>query len=1268
MPLESKLTSGHDPDVVEQPGDTYNDPGFGIKELSPGTTPTIDIVAIHGLDGHREKSWTADNEKLWLRDFLPQAIPGARILSYGYDAYTENSLCEQTLYGHAQDFLARLGMSRETDDTKKRPIIFIAHSLGGIILKSALIRANAAHEGHLLPRKWIYLSTYGIVFLGTPHQGTDIVPKLVSLCRRPNNILLRHLTAHSELLQEQISDFNALTAHFHIKFFYETLATTLPGHTLTIVPRSSAVVPGAVNMEPIGMHKDHNGMAKFESVNDDDFISVLSAMQDMVKKAPAAVHARWIKFYDQSEDTRNGPPIYVAKLCPSPSFVGQEKYLMRLRKFFAPENCLNTLPAWKRFLLYGMGGVGKTQICLKFIEELLSNEYTYMKLLSNFWRIFWIDGTNRETLANGFSNIADDPEAKSEGIEKSPDEVLKWLTAIQKRCLIVFDNADGMDGLVKEYLQQMRQIYVLITSRNPGLANHVTESMNVLSMESDEALVLFQAAAKYDNKADATIQELSEKIVTRLGFLPLALDIAGAAISTGLCKIPEYLIMHEKYQREFWDTDNPSLKGALGYNHNVYSTLKVSYDLIEKQAMSSTRAQNALFLLKVLGFFHHQNIMESIFKQAAESPAYTCDGRLKTTSSDLPAQLLRCNSDEEWESLPFRSAMQVLCDYSLLSRDPVMQYSYSWTMHPVIHMWIRDQELKMDCRPYYYAARALIVASINISNTINDILFQRDVLPHIIAYQFMTKGEEKDYYDDFFEKFALVYLQAGMWSDVELLLGKVVEHREQILGTKHPATLSAKARLGGIYCELGRLTDAEQLEVQVLEAREEVLGTEHPDTLRARDCLAVTWCQLGRRTPAEQLQVQVLEARERVLGTVHPETLSARASLATTYHQLGRLTDAEQLQVQVLEARERVLGTVHLETLSARASLATTYHELGRFTDAEQLQVQVLQARVQILGTEHPDTLNARTNLATTYCEVGRLTDAEQLRVQVLEVSEKIRGTTHPGTVTARANLAATYAQLGRLTDAEQLQVQVLDSREKILGIEHPDTLHARACLATTYYQLGRLTDAEQLQGQVLEASEQILGTAHPDTLLVRACLAATYRQLGKLTDAEQLQVQALEVSEQFLGTAHPDTLTARACLAATYHQLDRLTDAEQLQVQVLEAREQVLGTEHPDTLMARASLAATYCQLGRWTDAEQLQVQVLQARLQILGTEHPDTLNARANLATIYYEVGKLTDAEQLQVQVLEVSEQILGTAHPDTLTARASLAAIYGAGAGGQ
>ncbi|KAF8496289.1 hypothetical protein BU17DRAFT_59450, partial [Hysterangium stoloniferum] len=257
----------------------------GIKELSPGTSPTIDIVAIHGFDGHREASWTADNGQLWLRDFLPQTIPTARIWSYGYDAYTENASSQKTVHGHAQDFLAKLSNSRDRSHHGSRPIFFIAHSLGGIILKSALIQASMANKRHLLRYKWICLSSYGILFLGTPHQGTDVVLKFTSLCCRPNNILLKHLISHSELLQQQNYDFNPIAGDFQMNFFYEYLPTRLADGTFEIiVPKLSAVVPGIVDVPSIGMYKSHSGMAKFQSMDDDDFKTILLIVKTWSKK------------------------------------------------------------------------------------------------------------------------------------------------------------------------------------------------------------------------------------------------------------------------------------------------------------------------------------------------------------------------------------------------------------------------------------------------------------------------------------------------------------------------------------------------------------------------------------------------------------------------------------------------------------------------------------------------------------------------------------------------------------------------------------------------------------------------------------------------------------------------------------------------------------------------------------------------------------------------------------------------------------------------
>jgi len=72
------------------------------------------IIAIHGLDGDREKSWTSGNV-LWLRDLLPSEIPNARILTYGYNANTRGTqLSHQTLTEISETLVSKLVLFRKT--------------------------------------------------------------------------------------------------------------------------------------------------------------------------------------------------------------------------------------------------------------------------------------------------------------------------------------------------------------------------------------------------------------------------------------------------------------------------------------------------------------------------------------------------------------------------------------------------------------------------------------------------------------------------------------------------------------------------------------------------------------------------------------------------------------------------------------------------------------------------------------------------------------------------------------------------------------------------------------------------------------------------------------------------------------------------------------------------------------------------------------------------------------------------------------------------
>ena len=66
---------------------------------------------MHGLNGHREKSWTDSKSKiLWLRDLLPLQLPNARVLTFGYDADTLklSGISQLGLNDHAASLVAEL--------------------------------------------------------------------------------------------------------------------------------------------------------------------------------------------------------------------------------------------------------------------------------------------------------------------------------------------------------------------------------------------------------------------------------------------------------------------------------------------------------------------------------------------------------------------------------------------------------------------------------------------------------------------------------------------------------------------------------------------------------------------------------------------------------------------------------------------------------------------------------------------------------------------------------------------------------------------------------------------------------------------------------------------------------------------------------------------------------------------------------------------------------------------------------------------------------
>ncbi len=183
------------------------------------------IVFVHGLnpkgtDDHARNTWTHKDGTFWPNDLLPQSIATARIILFAYNSSVLSNASNSPVHSHANTLLNRLLHERRKIEERHRALIFVAHSLGGLLVKQALI------EAMLNPiYKCIKASTYGLVFFATPHSGGNsagIAESAAKFCSaltgRARNSLLQTLTKHSLLnevskdqFRPQLNDYEVLT-------------------------------------------------------------------------------------------------------------------------------------------------------------------------------------------------------------------------------------------------------------------------------------------------------------------------------------------------------------------------------------------------------------------------------------------------------------------------------------------------------------------------------------------------------------------------------------------------------------------------------------------------------------------------------------------------------------------------------------------------------------------------------------------------------------------------------------------------------------------------------------------------------------------------------------------------------------------------------------------------------------------------------------------------------------------------------------------------
>ncbi|KAJ7024607.1 hypothetical protein C8F04DRAFT_1239575 [Mycena alexandri] len=904
--------------------------------------------------------------------------------------------------------------------------------------------------------------------------------------------------------------------------------------------------------------------------------------------------------------------------CPPPSriFQGRQAILDKMHQFFDTDSGKQHI-----YVLHGLGGAGKTQIALKFIEE----------------------SSKIETIETALKSIA-----VSKSVGDSAQDTLMWLQSNHNKWLLFFDNADDTGWEIQVFQNSTEKLEssnqcdpkinlnaffpqcnhgnIIITSRNPDLRSYGVHTSVSDMEEADATTLLLQRANKESSEENL---ELATEIAKELYCLPLAIVHAGAFISKSE-DLGGYLVLYRGNRARL--LSEKAVQSHDGYAWTVYTTWQISFTQLSKPAAT---------LLQLCSFLHYTGISEDIFSNASKYSSWNPPKEELQEPLEFLSHFL--GPTGEWNSLRFLDVTNEIKAYSLISFDVNTKL---FSIHPLVYAWSRS--ILLDEEAFHSCMSSILGMCITEIPEGEIKLTSVRLMPHLV----LLKGVKPDGVADFRSAFWRIYHNGGKFKDAQSIAEQVLQKSQLLLGEEHLETLQAMQNVASTYLALGEFQKAEALDVLVVEKRSKLLGDEHPDSLSAMGNLARTYSVLGEFQKALELEVVVLEKRSKLLGIEHPDTLSAMGNLARTYSVLGEFQKALELEVVVLEKRSKLLGHEHPASLLTMSNLARTYSDLGEFQKALELEVVVLEKRSKLLGIEHPDTLSAMGNLAQTYSVLGEFQKALELEVLVLEKRSKLLGHEHPNTLLAMSNLAGTYSDLGEFQKALELEVLVLEKRSKLLGIEHPATLSAMGNLAQTYSVLGEFQKALELEVVVLEKRSKLLGHEHPASLLTMGNLARTYSVLGEFQKALELEVLVLEKHSKLLGHEHPNTLLAMSNLAGTYSDLGEFQKALELEVLVLEKRSKLLGDEHPDTLLAMGNLARTYSDLGEFQKAEELEVAVLQKQRQLLGDKHPHTILAMQNLAKTYQALGKQEEMEELEQLIkdnnksLQLGHAILG--HP--------------------
>jgi len=267
-------------------------------------------------------------------------------------------------------------------------------------------------------------------------------------------------------------------------------------------------------------------------------------------------------------------------------FMGREKLLAILCTML----CETSSKQWDhRVALYGLGGVGKTQLALRYV-------YSHR---AHYGRVYWISAVSEATLLSGFYEIGERTccIAITENMKPSKEvaqSVIRWLDA-QENWLLVIDNVDDVNVLHGYLPTRSFGKHTLITTRNRHAEDIPAKGLEVGIFNVNDAVELLLTRAGLCEVGHEPEDKAAREIVEELGYLPLAIEQAAAFLREASRNIFDYLDIYRENRKEHHARKSKANKTY--YKETLDTTWRISFQQIEKNNIDASKLLNLLAFL-----------------------------------------------------------------------------------------------------------------------------------------------------------------------------------------------------------------------------------------------------------------------------------------------------------------------------------------------------------------------------------------------------------------------------------------------------------------------------------------------------------------------------------------------------------------------------------------------------------------------------------------------------------------------------------------------